>query len=366
MSERHLKPNQTEPLDGSLARLSPAEIHEGGSPNQPHLSLSGFAPNACVGDRAYADGADQCFNGPRSEMLSRWMGSPPKHIGHIIRQASDVMLSVGAAATGAGLGWSALRFMGVGARAAGVGLAGRSLGSAKSHGDTRQPHQELELRQRWTDRLDDRSRLESQAAQEEKLAAAIARERETGRVTTSFETLAAERPTSIKRQVENPHTGNTEELFIWWKYDRRGVHAGLIGPKGPVSDRYEYGQPLDREVALVMRYYQRYPSTGILDARRVEHHLRDVQERETAGQTPPDTYQQEVQKIFGSGRVATSFRDVQGERVTFWSRWDGETVTLQIVGRKGMVEDVFPRTPFLDDLEEVLLQRYLNLTPVAR
>lgn len=366
MSERQLKPNPAEPVDGSIAGVAPRQHLEVGLPNHGHPSLSSFAPNACVGDQAYADGAGHCVNGPRSEMLSRWMGPAPKHMGHIIRQASDVMFTVGAAATGVGLGWTALRFMGLGARAAGVGLVGRGLSSAKSHGDPRQPYQELEFRQRWTERLDDRSRLERQDAHEEKLVAAIAKERETGRATTSFETLAAELPTSIKRQVENPHTGNPEELFIWWKYDRRGVHVGLIGPKGPVSDRFEYGQPLDREISLVMRYYQRYPSTGILDARRVEHHLRDVHQHETAGRTPPDTYQQEVQKIFGSGRVATSFRDVQGERVTFWSRWDGETVTLQIIGRNGIVEDVFPRASILEDCEGVLLQRYLNLTPVAR
>lgn len=64
-------------------------------------SLSDIAPNAGVGDIAYADN-NYCFNGPRPGLLSRLMGPPPKHMGHVAAQAIQVMSLVGLWAFGRG------------------------------------------------------------------------------------------------------------------------------------------------------------------------------------------------------------------------------------------------------------------------
>lgn len=320
-------------------------------------------------DRAYADDATYCFNGPRSELAS-WLGPPPKHMGDIARMASDTMLTVGMVGGGLKLAWTGLRY---GLGAAGLGLGARPLGGTRGRSDNQRSRAQLEetLKDQWSRSYHDVDRLERLQTHEQQLAETVAMERASGQSTMLFEQqvaeLAADVPTRIVRNVENPYTSQMEQLTITWTYNRYRVEVWVKGPKGSEGHGFRLGDPLAREIEIVKRYYEKHPSTGVLDAKKVESHLHGSLQREGSGIEPPGTYQQQVHGIFGGGRAATSFRDLPGgERVTFWSRWNGETITTEIIGERGMAEEVFARETRLEAQQDSLITRYNKLKSPVR
>lgn len=135
---------------------------------------------------------------------------------------------------------------------ASLGLGARGFGGAKSRSGNQQSHAELEetLKDRWS-RGYDVYRSQRLEAREKQLAQNIAMEKQSGR-TVMFEQqvaeLAADIPTKIVRQVENPYTRQVEELTITWTYNRARVQVHVKGPKGTEADGFGFGDPLAREV----------------------------------------------------------------------------------------------------------------------